>query len=312
MTGAVALLSVAVSVLSGCERGARIEAEKRAEAAEARLVQMDAITTTKDSLMNELMSTTSFISEVNTELSKIKSSKDKKTVTVEERVMPVAEYRAAMLERVRELTARLDDSERRLANSQARLRSLTGKDGSLRVQLAAFDSMVTDYRATIENQRAQIETLTAQIAALEGEKQTLLAEKSKLTEEKTQLTAQVTDLTTFENTVYFTVGTKEELLEKGVAAERGGSRVLGIGWKTGKSLVPAAELENALFTALRKDTDVEIKLPNPEKKYAIVSPQNVKFVEPQPAKDGTWRGSLRITDPQAFWSQSKYLIVVEK
>lgn len=299
---------LAVMLLSGCGR----EAERRAQAAEARLTQMNAISTTKDSLMTELMTTTSFISEINDELARIKPAKGQQTVTYQERVMPVAEYRAAMLQRIKELGTRLDESESRLTDSQARLRALTAKDREMRTQVAVFDSMVAEYRTTIESQRAQIELLNTQVAALEADNQRLATEKTQLTEEKTRLTAEVTDLSTVANTVYYIVGTKDELLEKGVAAETGGSRVLGIGWRTGKALVPARDLQDALFTALRKDTDVEIALPRADKKYAIVSPQNVKFVEPQPAKDGTWRGSLRITDPQAFWAQSKYLIVVER
>ena len=290
---------------TGCGRGARIKAEERAQVAEQRLVQMDAISASKDSLMKEMMATTAFVNSLNEELSRVKSATGRKTVTYDERVMPVSEYRALLLTRIDSLVTRLNASEARLKESEARLRTLAGKDKEMLQRVAALDSTVAEYRVIVEQQRAQIADLTAQVETLQGE-------NTRLATEKAELTTQVTDLTTFANRVYYIIGTKTELLQKGVAAEAGGSRFLGIGWKSGKTLVPGRDLKDADFTPLTKTVDFEIVLPKADKKYAIVSPQNVKFVEPAPAKDGTFTGKLHITDANAFWAASKYLIVVER
>ena len=300
------VLFVAVAASTGCERGARIQAEQRAQAAEARLTQMDAISATKDSLMHEMMATTSFINDLNDQLNQVKSTNGKATtVKYDERVMPMSEYRTNTLSRIDSLVARLNDTEARLKSSQARLRTLSGKDKESAARLAELDSMVAQYTAIVEQQKAQIATLTAQVDSLH-------TSNAQLASDKQQLTTQVTDLTNFANRVYYIIGTKKDLLAKGVASETGGARVLGVGWKRGKTLVPSRSLDEAAFTAISKPTDVQIALPNADKKYAIVSPQNVKYVEPQPAKDGTFTGSITITNPDAFWAASKYLIVVEK
>lgn len=306
------LVTTAVATLAGCQIGEKKEALARAEAAEARLTQMDLLAAAKDSMMREMMTTTSFISEINDELARVKPAKGEKTVTYEERVMSVTEYRANLLERIRALTARLDSSEQKLTSSQSRLRVMAKADRDMTAKIVAFDSMVTSYKAVVEEQRSQIELLTAQVQTLEADNQRLAGEREVLTQEKTALTEQVGDLTTFANTVYYISGTKDELIKKGVVTEAGGSRVMGIGWRTGKTLVPAREQQTALFQTLNKTTDMEIAFPKPDKKYAIVSPQNIKFVEPAPAKDGTFKGSIKITDQAAFWEQSKFLIVVER
>ncbi|MGQ0815602.1 MAG: hypothetical protein ACT4O1_14295 [Gemmatimonadota bacterium] len=291
--------------LAGCNRAAQREAEQRAANAEARLAQHTAVAAEKDSLLNELMTTTSFINEIHDELATFKSARGKTTVSYQERVMPVAEYRAAMLERIRELGTRLADSEARLKASEARLRATAGQNKEMLAQVDSFKAMAAQYHAIVEEQRAQIELLTAQVQTLEADNARLFSEKSSLTE-------QVTDLTTEANTVYYVIGSKKELVERGVASEEGGSRFLFVGPKGGRTLVPARELEEADFTAIDKTVEFEIALPNPEKKYAIVSRHNPELVEPQPAKDGTWRGKIRIQDPATFWAHSKFLILVEK
>jgi hypothetical protein len=106
-------------------------------------------------------------------------------------------------------------------------------------------------------------------------------------------------------------GTKKELMAKGIVSEVGGSRVLGVGWRTGETLVPARTLNTADFTALTKRETVEISLPDPSKKYRLVSRQNVEHLEAKPDKDGKVQGTLRITDPDGFWGPSRFLILVE-
>ncbi|HEX6557950.1 MAG TPA: hypothetical protein VF021_00765 [Longimicrobiales bacterium] len=300
----IPMFLTATLALTACDGGARAKAEQRAKAAETRLAQMDEISATKDSLVKEMMATTSFINELNDAVSKVKNTKGK-TVTYEERVMPVGEFRATLLSRIDSLVKRLDESETRLKASQARLNRLAGKDSQMTGRLVRLDSMVTRYRLMIEDQRGEIAQLTTRVDSLQ-------TNNTRLASQNTELTTQVTDLTTFANRVYYVIGNKAELMKNGVATQAGGSRVLGIGWRTGETLVPARELNESSFTPIVKNVDFDIKLPRADKKYAIVSPQNLKYVEPQPDKDGTFRDGFRITNPDAFWSASKYLIVVEK
>ena len=295
-----------VLALAGCDQSKLRETEQKLEAAESRVVQMNELAAEKDTLMSELIATTTFINQVNDELSKIKPAKGAKAVTYNERVMPVAEYRAAMLKRVRELSQRLDDAEERLQSAQARIRALSSDDKDLNQRLAVYDSMVVQYRTMMADQRTQIETMTAQL-------DTLQAEKTRLVFEKATLDSAVTDLTVQTNTVYFAAGTKQDLVQRGVAKEQGGARVLGIFGKAGRTLVPAAELEDEDFAVLDRRTALEITFPKADKPYSIVSPHSAKYIQPQPDKDGKIRGGkFVISDPLAFWEQSKYLILVER
>lgn len=305
-TGSISFVVLAVAMsTTACEHGARVAAEQRADSAEARLTKMDAITSTKDSLMQEMLATTTFINDLNDQLNTVKTNGKATTVKFDERVMPMSEYRSNTLARIDSLVARLNDTQARLKQSQARLHALTGQDKDMSAKVAELDSMISEYTHVIDQQKEQIATLTAQVDSLH-------VTNAQLATEKAQLTTQVTDLTNFANRVYYIIGTQKELIAKGVASQAGGARFLGVGWKAGKTLVPNRDLQESVFTPLSKPTDVEIALPKPDKKYALVSPQNVKYVEPAPAKDGTFQGKIKITNPDAFWAASKYLILVEK
>lgn len=296
--GAPVLLG-ALLLLAGCNQGKVREAEERAVAAEARVAEMNTIAAAKDTLMTELMQTTSFITQINDELAKVKPAKGQKTVTYNERVMPAAEYRANVMARIQSLITRLDSAETRLQSSQARLSQLGAKD-------RALDSMVVQYRALMDEQREQIALLSAQV-------DTLQADRSRLVFEKAALDTAVTQLTSEANTVYYTIGTKQELLARGVATETGGARVLGIFGKAGKTLVPARNFSNSEFTVADKRTLVEIVFPKADKAYSIVSPHSTGHIQPAPDKDGKIiGGSFQILDPAEFWVQSKYLVVVER
>ena len=80
----------------------------------------------------------------------------------------------------------------------------------------------------------------------------------------------------------------------------------------GKTIVAARHLEPAQFQTISKHNDVTINLPNPEKEYRIVTRQDLAYAEPRDPRKGMVKGALKISDPNAFWSGSKYLILVEQ
>ena len=77
-------------------------------------------------------------------------------------------------------------------------------------------------------------------------------------------------------------------------------------------LKPGDNLDPSAFTAVDRRTVTEIKLPDPNKEYQLVSNQNIAYSNiPLDAK-GRIRGSLQISSPERFWGQHKFLILVER
>jgi hypothetical protein len=82
--------------------------------------------------------------------------------------------------------------------------------------------------------------------------------------------------------------------------------------RTGEVLKPAPNLDPSGFTAIDRRTVTEIKLPNPDKEYQLVTNQAVSYSNIAPDAKGRVKGSLQITSPERFWGQSRFLILVER
>jgi predicted nucleic acid-binding Zn-ribbon protein len=274
------------------------------------LAQVTAISAEKDSLLKDVMQTSQFIAEVNSEMAKVKSrTPGKPTVgkpgEMESNLTP-AQQRDAIKVKIKELTDRLNESESRLSASRNRVKDLTSANAGMSKQLAAFDSTIAAFKTIMDNQKAEIASLTEQLNALQAENTSLKADKASLTAEKTQLTEQKGALTTERNTVYYIIGNKDELLAKKLVEQVGG--FIGIG----KSQVPARNLNASDFTTIDKTKVMEIAFPKTDKSYRIITRQDVTALETAPDGRGRIKGGIKIKDVDKFWAASKFLILLEQ
>lgn len=296
------VLSMAVLGLAACDRS-KPELEKT-------LVQVQQISSEKDSLLKDVMATSQFMAELNTELAKVKSRNAGKPVKggsgeMENNMTP-AEQRAAVVRKVQELTTRINEAESRLNASRKRVQDLAGNNTALTKQLAAYDSTIASFKSIIDTQKAELASLTEQVNALTGENNTLKADKAMLATERDQLNKDKAALILERNTAYYVIGSKQDLLKRRIIQEMGGA--LGIG----KTEVAARDLDPNLFTLIDKSQVNEIKFPKEDKAYKILTRQNTEALETTPGKGGKLKGGLKISNPDKFWGTSKYLILVEQ
>jgi prefoldin subunit 5 len=267
--------------------------------------QMATVSATKDSLFRDLAETTRLLADINVELGNVRSGKKavEPVVSPESQLSVSPSDRAVMLKKVKDITARVRNSEARLAASQRRIKALTSTSDSLRVVLA-------DFQTTIDGLNAMVEGQKSSIANLESELNTTKAQVTTLTQEKQTLTDTVSAMTTRENTVYYVVGTRKELKEKGIVREVGGTRLLLV-TKMGESLKAGDHLDPSVFTAIDRRQVAEIPMPRPDKDYKLVTNQNLAATNIAAEAKGKVRGNLQITNPESFWTNSKFLILVE-
>lgn len=294
---------LAVVATTGCNQAELQKALAEAKSAEAQ----------KDSLLTEVLETTQFVSDINSELAKAKSVAIKPAST--DPGVPGAkkdrEERKASLDRIQQVIAKLNESEAKLAETEARAKSSRQRNARLLAQIQTYKTTIADLKTTAEQQKAEYEAQLAaantQIATLAGRVDTLTTENTQLSTDKAALTDTVSDLTTYKNTVYYAIGTKDELMKRGVVTKEG-SKFLVFG---GSRLEPARNLNPEAFTAIDKTASTTIPLPRTDKKYKIVSRQSPSYLAAGVAKDGKVSGSLEIAQPEEFWSASKYLILVQ-
>jgi hypothetical protein len=295
------LIALAVVATTGCNQAELKKALADAKAAEAQ----------KDSLLTEVLETTQFVTDINTELAKVKGAV---ATTSTDAGVPGArkdrEDRKAALTKVNAVIARLNETEAKLSETEARAKQSRSRNARLLAQIQTYRKTVDDLKATAEQQKSEYEAQLAdkntQIATLAGRVDTLTTENTDLTTAKAALTDTVVNLTAYKNTVYYAIGTKDELMKKGVVTKEG-SKFLVFG---GTRLEPARNLNPEAFTAIDKTTNTKISLPRTDKKYKIISRQSPTYLA-NSTKDGKVTGSVDIAQPEEFWSASKYLILVE-
>jgi hypothetical protein len=241
--------------------------------------------------MGEVAENTRLVSEISRELAKVNVPAKALKISGES---PLRASRDTLIQKIHYMTTRVKDLEPRLKQSEQHVKELTTISDSLRNELMAT---LQNLNGVIENQKETITALTEQVA--------------RLTAENSALRDTLDNMSTVVNTVYYVVGTKDELEKKGVIQEEGGARFLFVLWKSGKTLVPARNLDPSVFTSVDRRHLQALPL-TADKEYHIVSRQDVSALETPPDHDGKLvGGAVKIADSARFWSNSKYLIIVE-
>jgi hypothetical protein len=304
------LLLPCLALLGACDTKAK---EQLRSLAHADSLRTDSLVSIKNDLLNEVMTSTQFVNDINTEMTKLKSRKAatlSTRLTSESDVASMKDERTAVVTRIRQLVARLDSSEARVASLRSRASKLSKQDSSLVSQVAEYEKTITALRETVARQKAEYEATIArqntQIASLNSKVDTVTKDNVRLSGEKTALIDTVSTLVSEKNTAYYVIGTKDELVKQGVLVEEGHKRFVLVG---GRSLTPARELDPAKFTKIDRLRDRTITFPAGD--YTIVTRQNPAFASPFSAKDGKLSGGLRVDQPERFWEPSKFLIIVK-
>ena len=278
------------------------------------LDELTAISAEKDSLLAHATENARLMSAISSEIARIRSP----AAVTGSAEAPSQLSPDAIMAGIEQLTRRITESEESLARSQDRIETLTRDNTRLSTSARDFQRAAADFQATIANQRQTIATLTTEVDQLRDENQRLAWENTALAEERLALVERsiglsetIEEITDRENTVYYVAGKRSDLLDSGLIEEQGGSRVLFVFGRRGKTVVPGRNLDPALFTPIDRRTVTEIELPNPEAEYRVASLQDLSALETPPDEDGDVHGTLRIADPQKFWANSRFLILVE-
>lgn len=260
---------------------------------ERKLADLEQASAQRDSLLQEVAVSARLLNDVSSALAKVQV-RGRQIRTSSE--TPLLAQRDSMMQKLRYVVARVSETETRLTQAQNRIKGLTTLSDSLR---ATLDSTTANLGAIIESQKTTIVTLTESVTRLEAENVALRDTVATVTER--------------ENTVYYIIGTKAQLKEKGIIVEEGGSRVLFVLWRTGSTVSPARSLDPSQFIAINKRDVHQINL-DAQAEYRIASRQDLEFLATPRTEQGKIVGasSLEISAPEQFWRNSKFLIIVQE
>lgn len=233
----------------------------------------------KDSMINELFGTVNRISEnlrtIRTKQGQLTTPvSDAEGITMEQRIMGDIESIDGLLAENRALLERLRKQSKTSANA-----------------IAELERTVAELERNITEKDEEIAMIKEQLASTNSSLATLI----EMYRDKSQLA----DMQRGElNTGYYAVGTAKELRENGVLTKEGG--VAGVG---GVNKLNTAGLATKYFTKVDVSSTLSIPVVARKAKLATSHPEGSYRFE-----DGAEK--LVIVDAEAFWSISKYLVVV--
>ena len=185
-------------------------------------------------------------------------------------------------------------NKKEIASLERKLKKSNGTNAELQKMIAHLTQEVTEKDAEIASLQSQLAETNA---SLKDVIQKFNDSIAVLDEQK----QQVTEVTNQLHTVYYAVGTAKELKKKNVITKEGG--IIGVG-----STTELKQNFNTSYFTKSDQTQLSV-LPLYSRFGKIVTNHPTTSYR---VTNNNKSDSLIITDAKAFWSQSKYLVVIVK
>lgn len=248
---------------------------------------LEKIIAQRDNEINDMMATLNDIQEGFREIdaaeNKVNLAKDGEGTDKRQMMRENIKFISSRMEQNRALIKKLRDQlrtsgfkgeemKRTIENMLAQLDDKDQQMQQLRAELDAKDIHIAELDETINNLNSNVSDLTSET---EEKRQTISSQDQQL------------------NTAWFVFGTKKELKEQRIVD---GDKVL------------QSSFNNNYFTKIDIRVTKDIKLYSKSVKLLTSHPAGTYTLQ----RDVNQQFELRITNPQAFWSVSKYLVILVK
>ena len=273
--------SLCLAALVGCQDNK----SKVDNAVSAERDSLNTVVAQYDNELNDIMSTFNQIEEGLREIGqaegRISVARDGEGASRTQRIAENMQFIQQTMQQNREL---IDKLRTQLRESSINGEQLKKTIESLALQLEEKDKQLQQLRAELDAKDIHIMDLDEKIANLNTNVSNLSSESAKKSE---TISAQDKQL----HTAWFVFGTKKELKDQQIL-------------KNGKVL--QGNFNKEYFTKVDIRVDKEIKLYSRSAKMLTSHPSSSYTLQ----RDANKQYVLRITDPQLFWSTSKYLVIL--
>lgn len=278
-----------LTVVVACNGGAGVDELKR---------QIDSLENLNARNQSDLDNMSSFVSVLSEGLDTIAKQEGtlfytnqgpEGTIVDREQLKKNLESFANTLAEQREKIRRMTDS---LNAKGANMKKLETLITYLNKQIDEKDQMITRLQEELKQKNANIAQLSGKLSALSQNNSSL---SQKVQEQEQQLSKQSAKI----NKGYVVMGSGKVLKESGI--------ITGGGFMK-KSSVNYNDLPRELFTQVDTRTFGGMQIPAAKPKVLSAMPSSSYEI----VKTGKDASEIHITDPEAFWSNTKYLIIQTK
>ena len=279
----LAIFAVCALAIASCTDGV-----KQANlAAEAQRDSLNSIIAQKESEITDMMTTLSDIEEGFREITEAQSrvtlAKQGEGTNSAQRIRANMQFIQQAMKQNKELINKLKQQVREGSIKNDQLKKIID---NLTEQMEEKDRQLQSLREELDKKDIHIAELDERVADLN-------TNVENLTEETNQKTQTISQQDKELHTAWFVFGTKKELKEQNILAD---------------GEVLRSNFNKEYFTKIDIRIDKEIKLYSKSAKMLTSHPSSSYTLQ----RDANKQYVLRITDPQLFWSTSKYLVILVK
>ncbi len=280
------LLSVTlIAILSLAFVGCQGNKQSADSAERAQTDSLRQVISQKDNEINDMMGTLNEIqdgfNEINAAENRVTIAKGGERANKEQQIRENIQFIAKTMKHNRELIAKLRNQ---LKQSSVKGDALKNTLESLSKQLEEKDKQLQQMRAELDAKDIHITELDEAINNLHTNVNNLANESSKKSQVINSQDKQL-------NTAWFVFGTRKELKEQRIIE---GDKVL------------QSNFNKNYFTKIDIRVDKEIKLYSKYAKVLTMHPSSSYLLQ----RDANKQYTLKITNPEIFWSTSKYLVIL--
>ena len=276
--------------VASCNQDAAKKAEQIAQQQRDSLEQ---IISQKDNEINDMMTTLSEIEEGFREITEAQSrvtlAKQGEGTNTMQRIKENFQFIQAQMQQNKELINKLKQQVRESSVKGGQLKKIID---NLTQQLETKDHQLQALREELDRKDIHIAELDEKVASLNTNVTSLKEDNEKKEE---TITSQDKAL----HTAWFVFGTKDELKEQ---------RILSKDGLFSKTKLLEKDFNKDYFTKIDIRIDKEIKLYSKSAQIMTSHPAGSYTLQ----RDANKQFVLRISDPDTFWSTSKYLVVLVK
>ena len=279
----LAIFAVCALAIASCNDGV-----KQANlAAEAQRDSLNSIIAQKESEITDMMTTLSDIEEGFREITEAQSrvtlAKQGEGTNSAQRIRENMQFIQQAMKQNKELINKLKQQVREGSIKNDQLKKIID---NLTEQMEEKDRQLQALREELDKKDIHIAELDERVADLN-------TNVENLTEETNQKTQTINQQDKEIHTAWFVFGTKKELKEQNILAD---------------GEVLRSNFNKEYFTKIDIRIDKEIKLYSKSAEMLTAHPSSSYTLQ----RDANKQYILRITDPQLFWSTSKYLVILVK
>lgn len=288
-----AMLMLCAAVMASCDNfsgGKKSQLQVENDSLKMELNQRDAE-------LDEMMGTFNEISEGFRQINAAENRVDLQRGAVAEGSLTAREQIASDIEFIRN---QMEENRQQIAKLQQMLKSSKNASAQLKRAVEQLTQELETKTQRIEELQAELASKNIRIQELDAAVTDLSSQKEQLTRENEAKAQTVAQQDKALHTAWFVFGTKKELKDQNI--------LTGSGLFKKGEVMTDANMNKDYFTEIDIRTTKEIKLYSKSADVLTSHPAGSYALE----EDDKGQLTLKITNPEQFWSASKYLVIQVK